>query len=52
MILGIIDTLEEWVKPFRDFVFENSGNPLMWLGFFLIGILVFKIVYDALSTKS
>ena len=48
MVLGIVDTLNKWVEPFKDFVMKNHGNPMMWLAFFLIGIFVFSTVFGIL----
>ena len=39
-MLTIVDKLNEWVEPFKRFVMENHGNPIMWLAFVLIGIFV------------
>ena len=47
-LLNIIDKLNEWVKPFKDFVDANHYNPIMWLVFFLIGLAVFFGTYSAL----
>ncbi|MBR2833265.1 MAG: hypothetical protein IKE75_02410 [Bacilli bacterium] len=47
-LLNIIDTLNEWVKPFKDFVDTNHNNPLMWIGFLLVGIAIFSMTYSAL----
>ncbi|MDD3392661.1 MAG: hypothetical protein PHE54_03900 [Bacilli bacterium] len=51
MILSIIDSLDNLIKPFRDFVFENYSNPFMWLGFLIIGILLFYILYNVLQKE-
>lgn len=48
MTLSIIDKLNEWIEPFKAWIMRNHGNPVMWLGFVLIGILVFSIVFGAL----
>lgn len=48
MILSIIDTLNKWVQPVEDFFLEHGSNPLLWLGLFLAGVLIFSIVYGAL----
>ena len=41
MILNIIDKLNEWVQPFKAWVDANHNNPLLWIGFFVIGLAVF-----------
>lgn len=48
MVLSIIDTLNEWVKPVEDFILKHGTNPFLWLGLFLTGVLIFSIVYGAL----
>lgn len=47
-ILNFVDTIDEWISPFKKFISDNYGNPLMWFGFILIGIAVFSIVFGAL----
>ena len=47
-MLTIVDKLNEWVEPFKNFVMKNHSNPMMWLGFILIGIFVFSTVFGAL----
>lgn len=49
MILSIIDSINEFIEPFKDWVIENHGNPFMWLAFVLIGIAIFAITYNALN---
>lgn len=49
--LGIIESLEKVMGEFKDFVFRNSSNPAMWLGFFLAGVALFTIVYNALQKE-
>lgn len=52
MILSIIDTLNDWIEPFKDWVIDNHGNPFMWLAFVLIGIAIFGLTYSALNKNS
>ena len=47
-ILNFVDTINEWIEPFKRFVSNNHDNPMMWLGFILIGIAVFSIAFGAL----
>lgn len=49
MILGIIDKLNEWVEPVHAWLDANHSNPFLWLGFFLAGLAVFFLTYNALS---
>ena len=48
MFDGIIEKLNEWVEPIHAWLDANHSNPLMWLAFFLIGLAVFFITYNAL----
>ena len=52
MILGIIEKIEEWVRPFKNFVINNHGNPFMWLIFFLVGIAIFSLTFSALHRNN
>ena len=47
-LLNIIDTINEWIEPFKRFVNKYHDNPVMWLLFFLIGLAIFSIVFGAL----
>lgn len=48
MFLSIIDSLNEWVRPIKAWLDANHSNPMMWLAFFIIGVAVFFMTYDAL----
>lgn len=52
MILGIIETIEEWIEPFKDWVQTNHNNPIMWIAIFLIGLAVFAFTYNALNKNN
>lgn len=47
-MLTIVDKLNEWVEPFKNFVMKNHSNPMMWLAFVLIGIFAFSTVFSIL----
>lgn len=47
-IKEINDKLNEWMEPVKAWIDANHGNPLMWIAFFLIGLAVFFITYNAL----
>ena len=49
--LNIIDSLNKVMEKFKAFVFEHYDNPFMWLGFFLIGLAIFGIVYSSLQKE-
>lgn len=47
-IRNLSDTLNEWVRPVREWLFANHGNPLLWFGLFLGGLALFFFTYKAL----
>lgn len=49
MTLALMDTLKEWAEKLRDWTISNTNNPVFWLAAFLLGILIFKLTYDALN---
>ena len=49
MILGIMETLEKWGEEFQGFLLDNSRNPVVWVGMFLLGLVVFFLTYNALN---
>jgi hypothetical protein len=51
MVLSFWDTLNSWGEQLKEWVSQAAKNPLFILAFFVIGILIFKIVYDALNKQ-
>lgn len=51
-MLSIVDKLNDFVEPFKDWVINNHNNPFMWLAFVLIGIAIFALTYNALNKNS
>ena len=49
MILGIMETLQEFADKLREWTIANTNNPLFWLGAFALGLVIFKVTYDALN---
>lgn len=48
MILGIIESIDKFVSPVKEWMIKNSGNPFVMLGLFLLGLAVFLFTYNAL----
>ncbi len=48
MFLSIIDSLNEWAVPIKAWLDAHHNNPMMWLAFFIIGLAVFFMTYNAL----
>lgn len=45
-ILSFIDDVNNFIKPVKNWLFNNYNNPLLWLGI-VIGILgIFGIAYS------
>ncbi len=49
MTLTLMDTLKEWADKLRNWTVSNTNNPIFWLCAFALGLLIFKLTYDALS---
>lgn len=49
MILSLMDTLKEYSDKLREWTISNTNNPLFWLIAFMLGVVIFKLTYDALS---
>lgn len=48
MLENVYNTVNSWLEPVKEWLFENHNNPLLWLGFFLIGVAIFSAGYAAL----
>lgn len=48
---SIIETLDKWMEPVKEFIVKQQNNPLFWLLLFGIGIFVFTTVYRALQKE-
>ena len=51
MILSIIDDINKFIKPVRDFIFKNSSNPLFWFGVIAVMICIFGIAYAIIHER-
>ena len=49
--LNILESIDKVLKHFRDFIEDNYSNPLMWLGLFILGLLIFQATYSALQKE-
>lgn len=52
MILSFLDTLQEWIEPFREFVFKHHDNPLFWVIIIFVSISLFFLGYSALHKEN
>lgn len=49
MTLTIMDNLKEYADKLREWTISNTNNPLFWLLAFVLGLVIFKLTYDALN---
>lgn len=53
MILTVFESIGEWFQKVgdhvKDFFLEYGGNPFLWVGIILVGILIFELTYQALN---
>lgn len=52
MILNFLDTLQKWIEPFRDFIFEHHNNPIFWIVIIGIVLAIFFLGYAALHKEN
>jgi len=51
MILDFFNDLSNLMLQFKDFIYENRMNPLLWLGMFMLGLAIFELVYYSLQRE-
>lgn len=51
MYLSIIDTLEEKIKPIREWIFSQNKNVFFWLGIIFGALFLFGVIYRALQKE-
>lgn len=53
MVLNIIDNgmefMTEIMDNFKEWIIDNSTNPVLYIGLFGLGIFIFVATYRALS---
>lgn len=47
--LGILKSIEKTMEPFTDWIYDNHGNPFLWLGLFFGFLAVFFATAEALK---
>jgi len=51
-MLSIWSNISNWFTDFfdkvKDFLLDNSRNPVLWIGFVILGLLIFEFTYKAL----
>ncbi len=48
MLLNVVDFMNDGAKKFQDWIIANQSNPILWIGLFFGGLLIFYMVYSAL----
>lgn len=48
MILSIWENINEIADNVKEWIIEHSTNPILWVGLFFLGILIFTTTYRAL----
>lgn len=52
MILGIFGSIWEEITEFagkvKDFILNNSRNPVVWIGIIIVALFIFEFVYKKL----
>ena len=46
---NIGNKIGEFGNEIKEFFLENNRNPILWVGLFLIGLLIFELTYKALQ---
>lgn len=46
MILSIIDDINDFIKPFKNWIEKNYSNPLLWIGIVVAFLVIFGIAYS------
>ena len=50
-ILDFLQDASKVMDQFKQVIYDNKTNPIMWLGFFILGLLIFEIVYYSLQKE-
>ena len=48
-VLDFFKTLQEWSDKLEEWLQKNYGNPILWVGIVIVGIVFFKIMFGALN---
>lgn len=47
--MSIMETLEKWSEKLKAWIMDNYGNPVLWVGILVVGIIFFKAMFSALN---
>ena len=51
LVENIIEFGEEFIKPFKEFIHDNHGNPILWVALLGLGIATFAYTYGTLHKQ-
>ena len=51
MMLSLWDSINKVAENFKEWIIKNGTNPFLWIGLFLLGLLIFAITYKALQKE-
>lgn len=51
MVLGIMESLEKVGDSIKEFLINADHNPFVWIGLFVLGLVVFFATYNALNKR-
>lgn len=49
--LSIEETINGWGKWIQEFLRDHGRNPILWMAFFGIGLILFFTTYSALQKE-
>lgn len=41
-------SLEKFSNSIKEWIIANQSNPILWVGLFVLGLVVFFVTYNAL----
>ena len=51
LVLGIMETVDKWGETIQEFLRQHGRNPILWMVFFGVGLLIFFTTYNALQKE-
>lgn len=48
---NIWESLEKASEEVKNWIIAHQSNPLLWVGLFLLGLVVFFVTYNALQRE-
>lgn len=48
---NIWESLQKGSESIKNWIIAHQSNPLLWVGLFLLGLVVFFVTYNALQRE-